>query len=63
MCADKYKFTREMQDDYAISSYEKGQAAFNSGAFKNEIVPVTIKGTRGKPDKVITEDEEVKNVC
>ena len=45
-CADKYKFTREAQDKFAITSVERAQAATKSGAFAAEITPVTVK-TRG----------------
>ena len=45
-CADKYQFTREAQDKFAITSVERAQAATNSGAFAAEITPVTVK-TRG----------------
>lgn len=50
--------TREDQDQYAIGSYHKAAAAWDSGVFDGEICPVTIKGKRGKPDKVISVDEE-----
>lgn len=53
--AKKYKITREMQDQYAIQSYERAQAAWKSQAFKDEIAPVTVKGRKG--DTVIDTDE------
>ncbi len=40
MIADKYGFTREMMDQYALDSHAKAAAAIQSGAFKDEIVPV-----------------------
>lgn len=58
-CAERYGFTREQQDDYAINSYKKAQAAFGAGLFKDEIVPVTVSGGRGKPDRVVEVDDEV----
>lgn len=61
-CASDYSITREQQDDYAISSYQKAQKATEAGLFKQEIVPVTVKGGRGKPDIQIEVDEEVKNL-
>lgn len=61
-CAAEHKFTREQQDDYAIRTYQKAQAAQASGAFNFEIAPVTIPGIRGKPDTVVDKDEEPKNV-
>lgn len=60
--AKKLGITREQQDEYAISSYKKSAAAWASGVFKDEIVDVTIKGKRGKPDTIISEDEEYKKV-
>ena len=54
-CADKYKFTREAQDAFAIASVQRAQAATQSGAFAAEITPVTVKGRAG--DKVIAIDE------
>lgn len=59
-CAKDYDFSREDQDKYAIGSYKKAGEALKRGKFANEISPVTIKGVRGKPDVVISEDEEIK---
>jgi acetyl-CoA C-acetyltransferase len=42
LCVKDYKFTRESQDEFAISSYKKAQAAQKNGAFKNEICAVQI---------------------
>lgn len=53
--AKKYNISREMQDDYAIQSYKRATAAVESGAFKDEIVPVNIKGRKG--DTIIDTDE------
>jgi acetyl-CoA C-acetyltransferase len=55
-CADKYKFTREAQDAFATESVKRAQAAIASGAFKDEIVPVTVKGRKG--DVVADTDEQ-----
>ncbi len=49
MCAKKYGFTREMQDEFAANSYRKALAAIESGGFKAEIVPVQIKQKKGEP--------------
>jgi acetyl-CoA C-acetyltransferase len=57
-CARDYNFSREDQDDFAIKSYQKAQAAHAAGKFKSEIAPITIKGFRGKPDVVVEIDEE-----
>lgn len=56
LVADKYKVTREMQDEYALNSHLKALKAIESGYFKNEIVPITIPGKKGS-DLVVSEDE------
>lgn len=42
VCADKYNFTREDQDNYAIDSYKRAKEATEKGYFKDEIAPVSI---------------------
>ncbi len=54
-CAEKYKFSREAQDAFAIASVKRAQAATNSGAFSAEITPVTVKNRSG--EIVISIDE------
>jgi acetyl-CoA C-acetyltransferase len=56
ICVRENHFTREQQDAFAISSYKKAQAAITQGAFKNEIVPVTIESKKG-PLTVDTDEE------
>ena len=46
--ADKYGFTREQQDEFAITSLRRAQAAIETGAFKDEITPVVIKSRKGE---------------
>ncbi|AEO55130.1 acetyl-CoA C-acetyltransferase [Thermothelomyces thermophilus ATCC 42464] len=53
--AKKYNISREEQDEYAIQSYQRAQAAWKNNAFADEIAPVTVKGKKG--DTVITTDE------
>ncbi|KAG0007570.1 erg10, acetyl-CoA C-acetyltransferase, partial [Entomortierella chlamydospora] len=53
--AEEHQISREAQDDFAINSYKRAQAATEAGRFKDEIVPVTIPGARGKPDTVLNE--------
>lgn len=60
-CADKYKFSREDQDAFAISSYERSAAAWSAGKFDEEVIPVEIPQRRGEPI-LLKEDEEYKNV-
>ena len=55
-CAEKFQFTREAQDEYAIGSLEGALAAQKSGAFEGEITPVTL--TTRKGEVTITEDEQ-----
>ncbi|KAI0197756.1 Thiolase, N-terminal domain-containing protein [Astrocystis sublimbata] len=55
--AKKYKITREMQDEYAIQSYERAQAAWKAKAFAEEIAPVTVQGKRGAQPTIIDADE------
>ncbi|RUS14593.1 Thiolase, N-terminal domain-containing protein [Endogone sp. FLAS-F59071] len=59
LTATEYNFSREAQDDFAIQSYKRAQAAQAAGWFKDEIVPVTVSGGRGKPDRVVYADDEV----
>ena len=47
-CADKYQFTREAQDAFAIASVQRAKAATDSGAFAAEITPVTVKTRSGE---------------
>jgi acetyl-CoA C-acetyltransferase len=61
LCATDNELTREAQDEYAINSYQKAQAATEAGLFK-EIVPVEVSGGRGKPPIKIERDDEVKNL-
>ena len=53
--AEKYGFTREQMDAYAKTSTERAQNASKSGAFVDEIAPVTVKGRGG--DEVVSTDE------
>ena len=54
--ADAYQFTRKMQDEYALRSLERAQAAIASGAFANEITPVTVKSLGG--DVLVDTDDQ-----
>ena len=47
--AEKYGFTREEQDAFAVASQNKAEAAVTSGRFKDEIVPVAIPQRKGDP--------------
>lgn len=55
-CAEKYGFTREQQDEFAIRSLGRAKAAIDSGAFEAEITPVTVKSRKG--ETTIATDEQ-----
>lgn len=55
-CAQNYQFTREEQDNFAITSLKRAQAAINDGKFAGQITPVTVPGRRG--DTVVEIDEQ-----
>ncbi|WP_343573481.1 acetyl-CoA C-acyltransferase [Pseudomonas sp.] len=55
-CAEKYGFTRQQQDDYAIASLTRAQKAMSEGRFADEIVPVTVKA--GKETREVSQDEQ-----
>jgi acetyl-CoA C-acetyltransferase len=55
-CADKFQFTREAQDEFALRSLSRALAANNDGSFAWEIAPVTVPGRKG--DVVIDMDEQ-----
>ena len=46
-CAAKYSISREAQDEFAIESYKRSQAAGKAGVFQKEIVPVTVPQKKG----------------
>jgi acetyl-CoA C-acetyltransferase len=53
--AKQWQITRQQQDEFAVGSQQKAEAAQKAGKFKNEIVPVTIKSKKG--DIVVDTDE------
>ncbi len=61
LCATKHGFSREQQDAFAIESYHRSAAAWEAGAFDEEIAPVSIPQRKGDP-VVISTDEEFSNV-
>ncbi|HEX7849157.1 MAG TPA: acetyl-CoA C-acetyltransferase [Sphingomonas sp.] len=56
--AEQYQITREMQDEFSVRSQNLADAARSSGRFRDEIVPVTIKGRKG--DTIIADDEYIR---
>jgi acetyl-CoA C-acetyltransferase len=57
-CAEKFSFTREQQDEYAIASFKRAIAATAKGIFAEEIVPVEV--TAAKETTLVKEDENLK---
>ena len=53
----EYSISREEQDELAVRSHHRAVAAHQAGQFADELVPVTVPGTRGKPDTVVDRDE------
>ncbi|CAI8313336.1 MAG: Acetyl-CoA acetyltransferase [Owenweeksia sp. TMED14] len=60
-CADKYEFSREDQDKYALQSYKRSSEAWKEGKFNEEVVPVEIKDRRGNIT-IVRKDEEFENI-
>ncbi len=61
LCARECNISREQQDEFAIESYKRSQAAINEGKFKDEIAAVEIPQRKGDPI-VMDKDEEPFNV-
>jgi acetyl-CoA C-acetyltransferase len=57
-CAEKYGFSRQQQDDYAVASFQRAIAATTKGVFAQEIVPVEVRA--GKETAIVNEDENPK---
>ncbi|RYE04556.1 MAG: acetyl-CoA C-acetyltransferase [Sphingomonadales bacterium] len=56
--AEQYQLSRVEQDEFAVASQNKAEAARAAGKFKDEIAPVTIKGRKG--DTIVSEDEYIR---
>jgi acetyl-CoA C-acetyltransferase len=56
--ARQFRIAREQQDAFAVASQNKAEAARKAGRFKDEIVPVTVKGRKG--DVVVDSDEYIR---
>lgn len=46
-CAETYQFTRDVQDEYALASLSRAQAAIADGAFADEVTPVEVTSRKG----------------
>ena len=60
-CAKEMSFSREEQDDFAITSYERSAKAWKDNKFSNEVIDVEVPQRRGD-SLIINEDEEYKKV-
>lgn len=58
--AKNLSITREDQDAYTVESYKRAKAAWDSKAFDEEVVPVTVSSRKG--DVVISKDEEYEAI-
>jgi len=56
--ADRWQITRQAQDQFAVASQNKAEAAQKAGRFVSEIAPVTIPGRKG--DVVVDQDEYIR---
>ncbi|WP_420393631.1 acetyl-CoA C-acetyltransferase [Acuticoccus sp.] len=57
--AREWQITREAQDEFAVRSQNRAEAAQKEGRFKDEIIPVTVKGRKG--DTVVEDDEYIRH--
>jgi acetyl-CoA C-acetyltransferase len=55
-CAQNYQFTRQAQDEYAVTSLKRAQTAIADGTFESEIVPVAVKA--GREERLVEHDEQ-----
>lgn len=61
LCAREMHFSREAQDQFAITSYNRSAAAWEAGRFEEEVEPVEVPQRRGEP-VLVSKDEEYTNV-
>jgi acetyl-CoA C-acetyltransferase len=59
--AAKYGFTREQQDEFALSSHRKASAAMEKGYFKSQVVPIELKSKKGV-ESFVTDEHVRKDV-
>ena len=58
---DKYQISRQEQDEFAVASHLKASAAQKNGWFKDEIVPIEIKGSKNSPSVIFDQDETIRH--
>ena len=61
ICAKEHNISREDQDNFAITSYQRAADAWEKGKFNDEVVPVSVPQRKGEP-KIVSKDEEYTNV-
>jgi len=61
ICAKKFSISREEQDKYSLGQYNRAAEAYKTGAFNDELIPVSIPVRGGSPT-MVTEDEEYKRM-
>ncbi len=61
LCAKENNISRQEQDEFAVESYKRSQAAIKNGLFDAEIIPISIPQRKGEP-LLFTKDEESFNV-
>jgi acetyl-CoA C-acetyltransferase len=59
LLAERYAITREQQDEFAVESHRKAVAAWENGAFVDEVVPVEVSGRKGET-VVVERDERMR---
>jgi len=57
--AEKFQITREQQDEFALRSQNKAEAAQNAGRFDDEVIPFTVSSRKG--DIVVDKDEYIRH--
>ncbi|MBL3571721.1 acetyl-CoA acetyltransferase [Rhodovulum sulfidophilum] len=57
--AEQWQISRDMQDEFALASQNKAEAAQKDGKFADEIVPVTVPGRKG--DTIVEADEYIRH--
>lgn len=60
--AKKLNISRDQQDEFAINSYKRSEAAYAANAFASELIPVAVPQRKGQPDKIFSADEEYKRI-
>ncbi len=57
--AEQWQISREMQDEFALASQNKAEAAQKAGKFDDEVIPFTVKGRKG--DTIVDKDEYIRH--